>query len=62
MVVVVAVVRSDKTDFLALDLAPLDHSASSVAAFWEDSAAAFALAASAFWNSVQCWRKYIRGG
>ncbi len=36
--------------FFALDLAPLDHSASSTAAFLEFSTAAFWAAASAFWE------------
>lgn len=38
--------------FLALDLAPLDHSASSTAAFLEFSTEAFWAAASAFWRVV----------
>ena len=40
-----------KTDFFAVDLAPLLHSASSAAAFFADSAAAFRFADSAFYVS-----------
>ena len=47
-------------DFLAFDLEPLAHSASSAAAPFWFSTAAFWAAESAFWMLCQCWKVTLR--